>query len=202
MTVQRGPRLWLALLGVAVLTAAAGLVGRELYRPRVEEVTVSQPPAGATSGSKTPSSSVEPPGPPGVVATQDVVQHPQYNDVKQMVQDYFDAINEKSYDKFRTTITAARAREMDRNTFDKDYATTTDGTILIYRMEAAPENKLRVLLSFTSKQAVEAAPPELQKECIQWRVVWPLTKEGNRWRLDIGPEAKAPRHEECGAEPS
>jgi hypothetical protein len=194
ITIERSPRLWLPLLGVVVLTAVAGFVAREIYRPQ----------AGSQSGQTVVTSSstappAEQPGPREVMATQDAATHPQSGQIRQMLQDHFDSINARDYAKWRGTVTRARLEKMPETTWRQDYRSTKDGSVLIYRIEAAPDRKLRVLIGFTSVQNVADAPAELPKECIQWHVVLPVAKEDNRWRIDAGQEGSSPQYAECGA---
>jgi hypothetical protein len=201
-TIQRAPRLWVALLGIAVLTAAAAFAGREFYRPRPEAATQT---VTVTTGNSTPPSSTSKPAPPGspeVRATPDGAEHPLYPQVRQMLQDYFDGINKKNYAQWRSSVTKARAQDMSESKFKSDFASTKDGSIVVYRIETAPQQTLRVLVSFTSVQNAADAPPELPKECIDWHFVLPVSKEDNKWRIDIGDGTSSPRHEECGTQTS
>jgi hypothetical protein len=193
--------LWLAVLGVAVLAAAAGLVGREIYKRPPEQV--GSPPPIAVAG---PSSTTTPPGEqPGsqvVMATQDAASYPQYQAILQMLQDHFDAINGKRYPQWRGTVTKVKGDQMPEAVWRRDYRTTVDGSILLYRIEAAPDKKLRILLGFTSVQDIADAPADLRKPCIVWRVTLPLAKEDNKWRIDAGLEGSSPQHQECGTQAS
>jgi hypothetical protein len=194
ITIQRAPRLWLALLGVVVLTAAAGLGGREIYRQRTEPA-VTQPVV-ASSSSATPS--VDQPGSGTVQPTEDAAAHPLYDQIRQTLQAYYDGINSRDYTKWRSAVTKARVDAMPESKFRKDYQSTKDGSILVYRIEAAPDKKLRVLHGFTSTQAITDAPPEFQRTCIQWHSVLSMAKEDNQWKVDAGAESASPQHDECG----
>jgi hypothetical protein len=197
-TNQRAPRLWLPLLGVVVVTAAAGYTAREIYRPHPESQAT---PSVVVTSSSTPPPT-EQPGAREVTATQDVASHPQYQAIRQMLQDYFDAINAKDYGKWRGTVTKLRADNQPESKWRAEYQSTRDGNILVYRIGAAPERKLRVLVGFTSKQDLTNAPTNMQKECINWHVVLSVTKEDNRWRIDWGPESGSPQFAECGTQTS
>jgi hypothetical protein len=197
-TRQRAPRLWLGLLIVLVFTGGAAVAGRYLYHDR-PPVLVGQPdvpPSGspASSGPAVPDSSTE------VRASQDASQHQQYEQIHQMTQDYFNGINERDYNKFKSTLSPQRIAAMPVEKFDADFKSSHDTGIQIYRIEAAPEGRLRMMLGFTSTQDLADAPPDLKATCIQWRVVWPLAKVNNRWKLDNGLEAKAPQHDACPAQ--
>ncbi|TCO47956.1 hypothetical protein [Actinocrispum wychmicini] len=197
ITVERPPRLWPALLAITVVTAAAALGGRYLYQQHADTTVITSIVAGGPSGSATPSTPVPPPGSLLVQGSQDAVAHPQYEPVQKMTQDYFDAINGRDYSKFRGVITKARADLLPKAKFDHDFRSSADGSILIYRIDAAPDAKLRVLIGFTSTQDVADAPPELPVPCITWHVVWPLVRDGAKWRIDSGPELSSPQHDAC-----
>jgi hypothetical protein len=198
---QRSPRLWLAVLGVAVLAAVAGLVGREIYRQPPPDLSGGQA-AVVVAPTNSPTPVDKQPGPREVMLTQDAADHSQYQVIRQVLQDHFDAINSRSYTKWRTTVTKAKADQMAEPEWKQNYRSTADGSILLYRIEAAPDKKLRVLVGFTSIQDVADAPAELPKTCIVWHVVLPLAKEDNKWRIDAGREGASPQHEECGTSAS
>jgi hypothetical protein len=183
----------LAVLVAAVFAVAAGLVGREFYRRSEQPL---QPPAVAAPSSGAVPSGGQP-GLPNVNATQDALQHPDYDEIRQLLQTHFDAINGRRYDRWKTTVTKARIQVMPESKWREDYRSTKDGNILIYRIEAAPGNGLRVLVGFTSTQNPEDAPPELPQQCIRWHIVLPLVREDGQWKLDVSPAGASPRHEEC-----
>lgn len=202
-TIQRAPRLWVALLGIVILTAAAAFVVRQVYRSRPEAlspaVTTSTTTSATTPTAPTTSSQSQRPGPSDVQTREDAAQHPQYGDVRKMLQDYFDGINDRNYVKWRGSVTRARAELLPEKEWTDSYKSSKDGNIHLYRIDTVqPQQRLRVLVSFTSTQSIDKAPPELQKECIDWHVVLPVTREDNKWKIDTGDGASSPRHDECG----
>ncbi|CAM4113090.1 hypothetical protein KIPE111705_41030 [Kibdelosporangium persicum] len=197
---QRGPRIWAVALGVVVIAAAGGFAARELYRQpethtAVREQIVPVQPSTSVPLEQQPGSGI-------VTALGEFHEHPQSRAVWPMLQTHFDSINEKNYDKWRTTVTRARAAGFDERTWRLDYRSTRDGSILVHRMDSAPDRKLRVMVSFTSTQDIADAPPELPEPCIRWHIVLPLTREDNKWKIDVGPEGASPRHDKCGADTS
>ena len=185
----------MAVLGVVIVAAAGGYFVRELYQQPPAQVAVQeQEPA--------PSSAAVPldkqPGSGQVKARHDFAEHPLQGAIWPMLQGPFDSINARDYDKWRTTVTRQRAATFPEGTWRQDYRSTKDGSILVHRIDSAPNGRLRVMVSFTSTQDVTDAPPELPKACIRWRIVLPLTKEDNRWKIDVGPEGASPGHDECG----
>lgn len=179
------------LLVVVIVAASAGLVARQLYaepeQPLPEAVLPSD-------GSVAPSAQ---PGPPEVAATTDATAHPLFRTVRDLLQTYFDAINAKHYDQWRTTVTRKRILNQPEHKWRSDYRSTQDGSIVLYRIETGPERSARVLLAFTSTQDPQDAPLELPERCIRWKVVFPLTMEGGDWKLDAGPTSASPQHDKC-----
>lgn len=191
--------LWLAIAGAVVVAAAGGLLGRELYRPKPVE-HVAAPPVTDAGPSTTVPTETKQPGSSKVTATQDVAEHPQFAGIGQMLQDHFDSINAKDYEKWRTTVTKARGSTYQEQAWQTDYKSTQDGSILVYRIDTAPNRQLRVLVAFTSVQNVDDAPLELREGCIRWHIVLPLAREDNRWKIETGPEGLSPRHDKCGTQ--
>ncbi|GLZ39540.1 hypothetical protein [Actinokineospora sp. NBRC 105648] len=191
---QERQRWLLPVIMVAVvIAAAAAMVARELYPARTRAPEAAPPIL--PSESTLPESAR--PGPRDVRATQDATQHPLYETVRQLLQTYFDAINGKSYARWKTTVTESRIKDMPEDTWRASYRTTQDGTIVVYRIETGPQNNARVLLTFVSKQDTADAPLELPADCIRWSVIFPLAVAQGEWRIDSGPTGASPQHEAC-----
>ncbi|MFD1052062.1 hypothetical protein ACFQ1S_44075, partial [Kibdelosporangium lantanae] len=94
-----------------------------------------------------------------VRASADAFQHPQYEQIHQMTQDYFNGVNQHDYNMFKSTLTAQRIGAMPASKFNSDFRSSHDTDIQIYRIEAAPEGRLRMMLGFTSTQDLADAPP-------------------------------------------
>jgi hypothetical protein len=174
-------RRWLivVLIVVGSLMVVGGLTVRELYRlPERSPATVIA----------LPNSTVRPlgdqPGPDTLELTPDAATHPQHEAVRALLQDYFDAINGRDYDRWRNTVARARAEETTRAKWLAEYRTTKDGSILVYRIDAQPQEGLRVFLAFTSTQDPSSAPPELPEACVHWNLVFPLAFENGQFRVD------------------
>jgi hypothetical protein len=188
----RAGRWWLApTFGlVVVFVVAAGLVARHFYQPRVAKAaTVVLPPGTATAAPVT--------GGTDVTLTADAYASPWRDKIQPLLQDYFDAINQKRYDQWRASVTADRARQEPQSTWLRDFRSTHDSDIAVYRIDPAPDNGLRVLLSFRSRQAFADAPNDFPYACIQWQVVWPLSWVSDAWRLDIGSAGATPLRQQC-----
>lgn len=183
--------IFVVVLVAAIITAAAGVAARAVYRQ----------PAEAASSAVVPNEKPVPPGKqPGdrtVTAAADATAHPLYQTVRQLLQTYFDAINSHRYEQWRTVVSSRRAKFQPEKDWRTAYRTTQDGSIVIYRIETGPADTARVLLTFTSTQDIKDAPLELPEPCIRWKVVFPLVFEDRAWKLDSGPTSSAPQHEVC-----
>jgi hypothetical protein len=186
-------QLWLlpVLLITVIATALGALVARSLYAdqpppppPAVEPTTTSVPPS-------------KQPGPAAVQGTADATAHPLYKTLQPLLQRYFDAINAKDYTAWSSTVTSKRRTDQPEDKWQKDYRTTRDGNIIVYRIEASGDATARVLLQFTSTQSQEDAPTELPVDCIHWNVVWPFEKEKGEWKLAAGSTSASPQHDPC-----
>ncbi|MCA1655394.1 MAG: hypothetical protein LC635_02865 [Pseudonocardiaceae bacterium] len=185
-------QLWLlpALLITAIATALGGLLARDLY---------ADPEPGASALAQPPPSSVPPseqPGPATVQGTADAVAHPLYPTFQNLLQNYFDAINQRDYQRWADTVTSERRTNQPEDKWRLDYGSTKDGSVVLYRIEAA-DDTARVLLRFTSTQDLVDAPQELPVGCIHWNVVWAFAEQGGEWRLTAGPTSASPQHEAC-----
>jgi hypothetical protein len=187
------PRWILPVVLVAVIiTAAAGLVARAVYARPVEKAS-----AAVVVPNGNPVPPTEQPGDATVTATTDAAAHPLYEPIRAMLQTYFDSINNRHYDQWRTVVSALRASTKPRKDWLVDFRSTKDGSIVVYRVESGPTGTARVLLSFTSLQEPIDAPPELPEHCIRWRVIWPIVFEAGEWKLGLGTTGSGPQHEKC-----
>ncbi|MDT8915385.1 hypothetical protein [Amycolatopsis sp. PS_44_ISF1] len=187
---------WLVpvLVVVLSLTVGGGLLARELYqRPEAKL---------ADAAAVAPATSVErddQPGPGKVEVTDDVAHHPQGDAVRPVIQAYFDSINSRDYGKWRSTVSAERASQKPtEDSWKKDYRSTKDGSILIYRIEPAAHTSLRVLLAFTSTQSVDDAPENFKEGCIHWRLVLPMVFQAGGYKIDaVDSTGRSPESENC-----
>jgi hypothetical protein len=167
----------LVVLVVLLVATGAGLGLRGLRQAAGEE-------AGNGSVSATaPTAAAKEPGSPAVRLVDDAAAHPRAAEVRSVVQDYFDAINAGDYQLWSKTVTSERARELGQSAWQRQYRSTLDGSIVVHRLEARPDDGLVVLLSFTSVQDPADAPPDMPVRCLRWRVSYPLIVESDELRL-------------------
>ena len=177
------------VLVVVIVTAAAGLVARAVYTRPADEAAAAVPP------NQTPPA--EEPGDATVTATTDAGAHPLYETMRRLLQTYFDSINARRYEQWRTVVSSRRAKFQPEKDWRAAYRTTRDGSIVIYRIESGPADTARILLSFTSTQDPKDAPLEFPEACIRWKIVLQITLEDRAWKLDSGLTSSAPQHEKC-----
>ncbi|TNC22416.1 hypothetical protein FG385_25620 [Amycolatopsis alkalitolerans] len=165
---------------VVSLMVGGGLLAREVYRtPDVQQDAILALPS---STARPPG---QQPGPGTVELTPDAAAHPLHEDVRRLLQRYFDSINNRDYDAWRTTVTKARIQAKSRPAWLHDYRSTKDGSPLVYRIDAASDEDLRVLLGFTSVQDPLDAPDALPgSSCVHWKLTLPVTLESGNWRID------------------
>lgn len=190
------PRLLLPLVLVVVAaTAGVGVLARDAYRrpapAQGDQIAV------PSTGSSASVPRDEQPGGGVVQLSIDASMHPDGPRVREVLQQFFDAINSLDYDLWTTTVTARRVNETPRSRWLSDYESSRDGTILVHRVESVDPDRLRVLMTFTSTQDVAKAPAELQADCIHWRVVYPLQAEDGALRVDLGTEGSTSQFTAC-----
>jgi hypothetical protein len=184
------------VLGLVVVVAAvAALVVRDIYHQ--------QPSSGSSGTGSPPGASSVPssdqPGPTTVAYAQDFANYPQRTQVLEVLQGYFNAINDKRYDEWVSVVTPSLAAEQTEQAFRNGYKSTHDGSIYIYRVDNAPQGGVRVLLSFTSVQAQSDAPQNFPHTCIRWQVVVPLAWDGKarQFEVDAGITGSSPQKQAC-----
>lgn len=181
---------------VAAGSVAGGLLVRDVYQ-RPAAVSSTGP---ASTPSSRPSTSVPRSAQPGDRAVRlsvDATLHPDGERVRGLLQRYFDAINTRDYQAWTGAVTSEFAGRLREPQWTSNYQTTSDGTVVVQRIDASSSERLRVMAGFVSVQDVAKAPAELPVDCIRWRVVYPVREEGGTLRVDIGPEGYTPQFEAC-----
>lgn len=177
-----------------VVTAAAALLAHSLYHRPAPTAPIPV----ATGAPSTVPGSAEP-GPDTVTVTPDVLRDPVHADVQRVLQTYFDSINNRRYDEWRSVVTENMASRKPRQAFLSGYESTRDGSVLVYRVDRALDGSLRVLLGFHSTQSPADAPKGHQSGCLAWRVVWPMSWDAKdaTWQVDAGLADTAPQISTC-----
>jgi hypothetical protein len=167
-----------------VLVVLAGAVGVGVLlrdvRPAAAAAGVGL--IGGSTGNRAPLGPPEP-GPATVVLVEDVALHPDADQIRKVLQRYFDAINAGDYQLWRTAVIPQWARDIGEGAWHGLYRSTLDGSIVVHRLEPRAGGGLVALTSFTSLQNPVDAPPELPVRCLRWWVSYPLIGEGDQLRL-------------------
>ncbi len=180
---------------VLVLTAVGGLVAREIYEPTpspTAAVVSAAPPPVTTSGAP-----VKQPGSSTVQLSADAAAMPYGSAVQQLLQVYFDSINAKNYVEWESVVTQAFIDANPQPYWLNSYQTSADGSIYVYRIDAAPQGGLRVMLTFTSVQDKVNEPSFAPYTCINWHSVLPLVRQDSGWKVDSGSNGQHPPTTEC-----
>lgn len=100
--------------------------------------------------------------------------HPQANRVQQLLQAYFDAINNHDYAAWSEVVTVAQTKHQSSDRWLQAYASTVDSSIWVQSLSGSP---LRAALHFTSEQDPDLAPADLQVACIDWVLSYQLDEQ-------------------------
>jgi len=186
---------WLVpvVIGVVSLAVAGGLIAREFYQER-EPVRAQAPVAVPSSTSLAPS---EQPGPAEVKLTPDAARHPYGETVRALLEAYTTGINERNYERWKSAVSQERIAVQPKHVWLQNYRSTRNGSILLHRIETAPDGSLRILFSFTSTQDPEDAPPTLPVDCIRWRLMLPVTQENGQWKIAKVVAGTMPETQRC-----
>jgi len=171
---------------VLVLTAVGGLVARSIYQPAANAST---PPVAAPPPTSAPTSGqpVKQPGSPKVQLSADSAASPYGATVQNLLQVYFNSINDHNYQEWESVATPALIAENLPGKWQNGYKSTQDGSMYVYRINSSPGSQLRVLITFTSTQALAQAPSFAQFTCVNWSQVMPLVNTNGSWRIDVNP---------------
>jgi hypothetical protein len=122
----------------------------------------------------------------GVVYSADAAAYPDQRIIEGLLDNYFDGINRKNYELWRSTVTPSKWSELPKSKWGEAYGSTRDFDIRVNRIDPAQDRSALVMLSFKSEQDIEDAPPQVKARCVQWNVVYPvvLSATGNA-QLDI-----------------
>ncbi|WP_157695591.1 RAD23 family protein [Nakamurella panacisegetis] len=142
-------------------------------------VAASAPASSVVASSPQPQSdpSTAPAGPSNnltVMMSPAVRAHPRSQEVQQLLQSYFDAINQHDYASWTQSVTGALAARQNNQQWLLAYATTVDSSIW---MQSMSDDPLEVQMRFTSQQDADLAPSDLQVACIHWSLIYQFSTE-------------------------
>ena len=100
--------------------------------------------------------------------------HPRSTEIQTMLQDYFDAINNRDYESWVGAVATAQSAPQSEDQWQQDYASTFDSNLTVMIIKDEP---LRARMMFTSEQSVELAPTSLPVTCINWDMTYLLSEQ-------------------------
>lgn len=103
--------------------------------------------------------------------------HPRSAEVQALLQDYFDAINNRDYESWVGAVATAQSAPQSEDQWQQDYASTVDSNLTVMIIRNEP---LRARMMFTSEQSVELAPSSLPATCINWDMTYLLSEQDGR----------------------
>lgn len=130
-----------------------------------------------TAGSSDPQPTAGPSNNQTVQLSATARSDPRAEQVQQLLQAYFDAINNHDYAAWSQVVTATQTQHQDSDRWLQAYASTVDSSIWVQSLSGTP---VRAALRFTSEQDPELAPPDLQVDCIDWVLSYQLDERDGR----------------------
>lgn len=122
-----------------------------------------------------------------VTLSLDAARHPSGPGIAAQLQRHYDAINRRDFAAWKTTVVEKRAAVLPEPAWRKAYASTTDGTIHIDRIDppdaGAPEDTLVARLRLVSTQDLADAPDEAKAARVCWLISLPM--EGTPPRIGM-----------------
>jgi hypothetical protein len=183
---MQGDRRWavtLVVVLVVTLGALIGIAGLRLAQMRSEPMAFPRTFTGPDPARPEPAPMTGA-GSPNVEVSGDAWADPSGRAVATLLSQYFDAINAKNYAAWTGTVTPATVTANPEASWRKEYATKTDGTIRLARIDQVSQDRYLALVYFVTAQAPQDGPEGLKIPQICWRVSFPLT--GQPLKIDIG----------------
>ena len=119
----------------------------------------------------------------------DAARHPRADEVRELLQQYFDGINDRDYVAWRRSVATEQAVGQTAADWADAYSSTADSNLVAASIDDDP---LRVRLMFSSTQDLSRAPASLRAGCIDWDVTYRLGDEDGRLVLTgIDPSAQS-----------
>lgn len=116
-------------------------------------------------------------------------QHSRAQEVRQTLQQYFDAINRRDFGAWLAVVGTEQSANQTEHDWAHAYSTTVDSNLVVAGIQDDP---LRVRLMFTSQQDVEFAPRRLPVTCINWDLTYLLAeRDGTMVLSGIDPSTQA-----------
>ena len=115
----------------------------------------------------------------GVEYSPDAAAYPDQRIIEGLLDNYFDGINRKNYELWKSTVPPSKWRELPQSKWFDAYDSTRDRDVQVHRIDPGQDRSALVMLSFKSEQDLEDAPPQVKARCVQWAVVYPVVVDEN-----------------------
>lgn len=96
---------------------------------------------------------------------------PQADEIRDLLQRHFDAINTGDYQLWAGTVTKDQVKSIPADRWRKEYSTTIDTGMSVLKID--PKTR-QITVSFESRQAPQFAPDK-RSTCVDWTVSLPIT---------------------------
>jgi len=120
--------------------------------------------------------------------------HPRAPEIQSVLQQYFDAINNRDYASWIGAVSADQSAPQTEQQWTQDYSTTVDSNLAVMTIADEP---LRARMMFTSQQDVALAPPAMPVTCINWDITYLLSDQDGHLVLS-GMDPSAQSMTACG----
>jgi hypothetical protein len=120
--------------------------------------------------------------------------HPRAHEVQAVLQQYFDAINNRDYASWIGAVSTDQSAPQTEQQWTKDYSTTVDSNLAVMVISDDP---LRARTMFSSQQDVALAPANLPVTCINWDITYLLSEQDGHLVLS-GMDPSAQSMTACG----
>lgn len=187
----RGPNRVLPVIVALLTMAAVVLAGLIVVKRATRPPTVLGGTAGPVRGTTVATASTGSPVPPTAVPialAPALNDNPHADEVVALFRSYFDAINNRDYELWVSTLSESRGRNETEAKFHNDYSTTVDDQVHIVDISEDGDGLL-VRVSFRSRQDPSKAPSEAPLPCLLWQFNYPLGREGGDLKISQVPAA-------------
>lgn len=116
----------------------------------------------------------------------------QAEEIRALLQRHFDAINNRDYQQWASTVTKEQSAALGSDRWNEEYSTTVDTEIFVIVINDDPR---QAQLTFRSRQDPEKAPDK-KSTCVRWEVTLPLTTVDNTLLIGVSKEHLA-RYRPC-----
>jgi len=120
--------------------------------------------------------------------------HPRAHEVQAVLQQYFDAINNRDYASWMGAVSSDQSAPQTEEQWTEDYSTPVDSNLAVMVISDEP---LRARMMFTSEQDVALAPATLPVPCINWDITYLLSDQDGQLVLS-GMDPSAQSMTACG----